>query len=89
MKVLLVGNGYSVLDNEIGEYIDSNFDLVYRINRFKTKGFEKYVGSRVDGWFLADTGVQWLHNPITEIQTQFKWITSYRNYTTFTNKYRR
>ena len=27
------------------------------------KGFEKYVGSRVDGWFLADTGVQWLHNP--------------------------
>ena len=73
MKVLLVGNGYSVLDNEIGEYIDSNFDLVYRINRFKTKGFEKYVGSRVDGWFLADTGVQWLHNPITEIEGSMRF----------------
>ena len=37
MKVILVGNGYSVMDNQMGEYIDKNFDLVYRINRFKTK----------------------------------------------------
>ena len=73
MKVILVGNGYSVMDNEMGEYIDSNFDLVYRINRFKTKGFEKYVGSRVDGWFLADTGVQWLHNPTTEIEGSMRF----------------
>ena len=73
MKVILVGNGYSVMDNEMGEYIDSNFDLVYRINRFKTEGFEKYVGSRVDGWFLADTGVQWLHNPTTEIEGSMRF----------------
>ena len=74
MKVILVGNGYSVMDDELGEYIDSEFDLVYRINRFKTKGFEKNVGSRVDGWFLADTGVQWLHNPTPKIEgsTRFK-----------------
>ena len=32
MKVILVGNGSSVLDKELGEYIDSEFDLVYRIN---------------------------------------------------------
>ena len=82
MKVILIGNGSSVLDNEMGEYIDSEFDLVYRINRFKTKGFENYVGSRVDGWFLADTGVQWIINPKEEIEgsmryTDFKYIFIY------------
>ena len=68
MKVILVGNGSSVGDYKMGEYIDSEFDLVYRIKRFKTEGFEKYVGSRVDGWFLADTGVQWLHNPTPMVE---------------------
>ena len=68
MKVILVGNGSSVLDKELGEYIDSEFDLVYRINRFKTVGFEKYVGGRVDGWFLADTGAKWLVNPTPTIE---------------------
>jgi len=82
MKVILIGNGSSVLDNEMGEYIDSEFDLVYRINRFKTEGFEKYVGSRVDGWFLADTGVQWIINPKEEIEgsmryTDFKYVFIY------------
>ena len=82
MKVILVGNGSSVLDNKLGEYIDSEFDLVYRINRFKTKGFENYVGGRVDGWFLADTGVQWLINPKEEIEgsmryTDFKYVFIY------------
>ncbi len=79
MKVILVGNGSSVLDNEMGEYIDSEFDLVYRINRFKTKGFENHVGSRVDGWFLADTGIQWLENPTDEVEgslryTEFEYV---------------
>ena len=73
MKVILVGNGSSVLDNKMGEYIDSEFDLVYRINRFKTKGFENYVGGRVDGWFLADTGVQWLINPKEEIEGSIRY----------------
>ena len=30
------------MDDEMGEYIDSEFDLVYRINRFKTKGSGNY-----------------------------------------------
>ena len=82
MKVILVGNGYSVMDNEMGEYIDSNFDLVYRINRFKTKGFEKYVGKRVDGWFIADTGIQWLASPSDDIEgskryKDFKYVFVY------------
>ena len=52
MKILLMGNGSSVMDNEFGKKIDNDFDLVYRINRFKTKGYEKNVGTRVDSWFL-------------------------------------
>ena len=79
MKVILIGNGSSVLDNEMGEYIDSEFDLVYRINRFKTKGFENHVGSGVDGWFLAETGAQWIGNPTEEVEgsiryTDFEYI---------------
>ena len=50
MKILLMGNGSSVMDNEFGERIDNEFDAVYRINRFKTEGFEKYVGTKVDGF---------------------------------------
>ena len=81
-KVILVGNGSSVLDNELGEYIDSEFDLVYRINRFKTKGFEKHTGTRVDGWFIGDVGVQWIINPKEEIEgsmryTDFKYVFIY------------
>ena len=73
MKVALIGNGSSVLDKELGEYIDSEFDLIYRINRFKTKGFEKHVGTKVHGWFLADTGVQWLHNPTPTVEGSMKF----------------
>lgn len=68
MKVALIGNGSSVLDKELGKHIDAEFDLIYRINRFKTKGFEKYVGRRVDGWFLADTGAKWLEFPLESIE---------------------
>ena len=54
MKVLLMGNGSSVMDNKLGEKIDNDFDLVFRINRFRTKGFEENVGTKVDGWFVLD-----------------------------------
>ena len=63
-----MGNGSSVLDVELGDKIDNEFDYVFRINRFKTKGYEKYVGAKVDGWFLADTGVQWLRKPTEEVE---------------------
>ena len=39
MKVILVGNGYSVMDNEMGKYIDSNFDLVNYKWKFHGIGF--------------------------------------------------
>jgi len=48
-KILLVGNGPSILRKERGQLIDS-FDLVVRFNDFKTEGFEQYTGSRTDVW---------------------------------------
>ena len=63
-----MGNGSSVLDVELGDKIDKEFDYVFRINRFKIEGYEKYVGTKVDGWFLADTGVQWLRKPTEEVE---------------------
>lgn len=73
MKILLMGNGSSVIDKEFGERIDNDFDLVYRINRFKTEGYENYVGTKVDAWFLADNGVQWLENETEEVEGSKRW----------------
>ena len=73
MKVIIVGNGSSVLDKELGNYIDSEFDLVYRCNRFRTKGFEKNVGTKVDGWFIGDVGLQWLSSPSDDIEGSVRY----------------
>ena len=73
MKVLLMGNGSSVMDNKLGEKIDNDFDLVFRINRFRTKGFEENVGTKVDGWFVCDNGVQWLENETDEVEGSSRW----------------
>ena len=51
-KVILVGNGSSILDKELGEEIDS-FDNVVRFNSFTTKGYEKYTGAKTDTWFTC------------------------------------
>ena len=73
MKVLLVGNGCSAAEHKLGKFIDSEFDLVFRINRFKIKGFEKNVGSKVNGWFVCDNGVQWLENETEEVEGSSRW----------------
>ena len=62
MKILLIGNGASVLESEFGARIDSDeFDLVCRINRGHLQddgtpnlGFTKYAGERCDVWFCSD-----------------------------------
>jgi hypothetical protein len=51
-EVILVGNGASVMDQELGKTIDS-FDTVVRFNWFHIKGFEKQVGSKTDIWFTT------------------------------------
>ena len=62
MRVLLMGNGSSILDYEYGDIIDSKFDLIFRINRFRTIGFEKYVGKNTDAWITVDYVADWIVN---------------------------
>ena len=59
-KVIIVGNSPTVLNNELGDYIDSH-DIVIRINKCTTKGFEKYIGSKIDIW--ATTHPKYHKNP--------------------------
>lgn len=44
-KILLVGNGPSVLQHEVGYLIDM-YETVVRFNNFQIKGYEQYVGQR-------------------------------------------
>tara|TARA_R110001632_G_scaffold123882_2_gene236654 strand:+ start:5456 stop:6076 length:621 start_codon:yes stop_codon:yes gene_type:complete len=62
-KVILIGNGPSALESELGNKIDSNeFDKVVRFNRWKynedgseyTNNYSKYVGARCDYWVIND-----------------------------------
>lgn len=49
-RLILIGNGSSVIYKELGNDIDS-FDIVIRFNNFKITGYEKNVGTKVDYWF--------------------------------------
>lgn len=62
-KALLIGNGPSALESNLGEVIDSNeFDAVIRINRGHKlddgtdaiSTYKKAVGSRCDYWIASD-----------------------------------
>ena len=48
-KVIIIGNSPSILNKERGDLIES-FDIIIRINKCATKGFEKYIGNRTDIW---------------------------------------
>ena len=56
-KVILIGNGPSALESELGDVIDSDeFDAVIRINRghkfddgtSSISNYKKFIGSRCD-----------------------------------------
>lgn len=49
-KLLLIGNGPSVLKHEAGKAIDNYDGVVARFNQYRIKGYEKYVGKRTDYW---------------------------------------
>jgi hypothetical protein len=62
-KALLIGNGPSALEKELGSRIDSDeFDKVIRFNRWKfdedgteyNNDFSKFVGTRCDYWVIND-----------------------------------
>jgi len=52
-KILLVGNGPSLLGSSLGKKIDE-FDVVVRMNKFRLKGFEKDVGTKTTVWWRTD-----------------------------------
>jgi hypothetical protein len=47
MKIILIGNGPSILEKSIGHEIEQH-DVVVRLNDFKTINYEKSVGERTD-----------------------------------------
>lgn len=49
LKAIIIGNSPSILKEEHGKTIDG-FDIVIRINRCITEGYEKYIGSKTDIW---------------------------------------
>lgn len=51
-KIFIIGNGPSATTNEIGTIIDKA-DIVIRINDFKTKPYEKFVGTKTDILFTC------------------------------------
>lgn len=52
MKVIVIGNGASLLKSKLGKLIDE-FDIIIRLNDFKTEGFEEHVGSKTDILFTC------------------------------------
>jgi hypothetical protein len=52
-RVLIVGNGTSLLDVPRGQVIDS-FDEVVRFNSFKIQGFEEFTGTKTTTWFTCN-----------------------------------
>jgi hypothetical protein len=55
LNYIIVGNGPSLLEKELGSKIDE-FDEVVRFNRFAINGYEKNVGSKVTIWSTFGKG---------------------------------
>ena len=72
MKVILIGNGCSAAEYKLGQKIDTEFDLVIRMNRFVTKGFEEFVGSKTDVWAATDN--YYYHHIANKIPKQIEGI---------------
>jgi len=52
-KILLVGNGPSAIQGNMGETIDQFPGEIARFNNYRTAGLEKQVGSRTDHWITC------------------------------------
>lgn len=58
-KVLIIGNGSSVLTHTYGEEID-NFDgKIVRFNTYHIDTFERFVGTRTDIWITCSSHPMW------------------------------
>ena len=52
-RVVVVGNGGSILKSEQGWSID-NYAQIVRFNNYKIQGYEKHVGTRTTIWFTCN-----------------------------------
>jgi hypothetical protein len=59
-KIVIVGNGPSVMNNKFGELIDS-FDIVVRINHYKPN---EYVGYKMDYFVFAPSNIKFFNQEI-------------------------
>jgi len=87
-KIILIGNGSSVLDNKNGSKIDS-FDVVVRFNNFKVENYEEYVGSKTNYWFTWSDFYEKIHLDIDRIYFH-SWVKHKekdKNYIKMQNKY--
>lgn len=48
--MIIVGNGSSILDKELGSKIDS-FESIVRFNNYRTKDFELFTGEKTTHWW--------------------------------------
>lgn len=55
-RAIVVGNSTSVLSQELGEIIDS-YDVVVRVNHCPTKGYEKFIGKKINIWATTKTTI--------------------------------
>ena len=77
MKVILIGNSSIDKTRECGFQIDNDFDLIVRMNRYQTEGFENYIGSKTHIWSLNRTislGHSRVHynGPDCDLNNEFK-----------------
>ena len=72
-NVIVVGNSKELLTKPMGHVIDE-FDMVIRVNNFKINGYEKYTGTKTDGFHMnhlsIDSSV--VHNLLEN--NDIKWM---------------
>jgi hypothetical protein len=72
-RMIIIGNGPSVLDKENGKLIDS-FDKVARFNTFKNDSeYSKFVGTRTDLWFINAKNIRTRSPEIIKMMDNVKY----------------
>jgi len=76
-KVIIIGNSPSVLSQKLGNVVDSH-DIVIRINRCITKGYEENIGKKTNIW--ATTSNENIDNFIPDAYDKLDhiWVRTWR-----------
>jgi hypothetical protein len=90
MKLFIVGNGASALNNANGDFIDT-CDIVIRLGAFVVEGYEKYIGSKtniyVSRWFKSKTRSKNFFETIKELWIPRTYETREKKYDGLINEY--